>query len=122
MTIPGLGQVSALEIGVMPMEGASLSMSLQGRLDATTLPAAWTQAVLPVRQSPPRSLQIDASGLTYCDGAGLGLFTELRRIMAESGGQVRVQGASQQLQSMLDMSRLADPAAGQLTPPPAPGL
>ena len=44
-----------LEIGMTPVEGAELSVSLRGRLDATTLPSAWARAAsVATRASPCR--------------------------------------------------------------------
>ena len=49
--------------------------------------------------------------MTYCDGAGLGLFAQLRRLVAVAGGHVQFTGSSPELRRLLDMSMLADPLA-----------
>jgi phospholipid/cholesterol/gamma-HCH transport system permease protein len=85
---------------------------------ATTLPEAWARAVEPLRHGPPSSLAIDVSQLTYCDGAGLGLFTELRRIVSSCGGKAEFVGARPDQQRFLEMSVLKDPQAKQLEPQP----
>jgi phospholipid/cholesterol/gamma-HCH transport system permease protein len=63
-----------------------------------------------------RQLTVDAQGLDYCDGAGLGLFAELRRMAAESGGQVELRNPSPDLRQLLDTSQLHDPTARLLLP------
>lgn len=97
-------------------------IALAGRLDTTTLPTAWTETVGPLLRDPPTQLAVDVSALTYCDGAGLGLLAELRRIMAGRGGDMMLQGARPEQQRFLEMSVLKDPLAGQLQPTPRPGL
>lgn len=61
---------------------AGLTLSLSGRLDADGVAGLWDRAVR-LAASPGRSLTVDASGVGYCDGAGLALLVELRR-QAES--------------------------------------
>src|SRR5437762_514527 len=58
--------------------GGRLSIEIGGELSAATLPAVWPQAVEPVRRLRPKQVVIDVSRLTYCDGACLGLFAEIR--------------------------------------------
>jgi phospholipid/cholesterol/gamma-HCH transport system permease protein len=93
-----------------------------GVLDAETLPEAWIHALEPLRKAPPSSLAIDVSQLNYCDGAGLGLFTELRRVVSARGGETEFVGARPDQQRFLEMSVLKDPLAKQLEPPPRLGL
>ena len=97
-------------------------LSLAGRLDSGTLLDAWSRSVEPVRQARPRKLRVDAAGLTYCDGAGLGLFAELRRLLTSCGGEVEFVGLTGELQHLLDMSLLDDPQAKELQPLPKPGM
>jgi phospholipid/cholesterol/gamma-HCH transport system permease protein len=65
---------------------------------------------------------IDASGVSYCDGAGLGLFAELRRLAAVRGGAAEVVGLAPDLQRLVSMAELADPAAAELNPIKPPGF
>lgn len=97
-------------------------VQISGRLDASTLPQAWDQAVDPVRQAPPRELTVDVSSLDYCDSAGLGLFAELRRLVAVRGGEMKFVGMRPEQQRFLEMSTLKDPTARELLPPPRPGI
>jgi phospholipid/cholesterol/gamma-HCH transport system permease protein len=98
------------------------SVALSGRLDAATLPRAWADAVEPVRVDPPRELTVDVSSLEYCDGAGLGLFAELRKLVAAGGGEMKFSGLRPEQQRFLEMSLLKDPLAKELLPPERPGF
>jgi len=54
-------------------------LALTGRLDATTLPALWGDVRRAVAESTTTPLIVDASGVDYCDGAGVAVFVELLR-------------------------------------------
>jgi phospholipid/cholesterol/gamma-HCH transport system permease protein len=99
-----------------------LRIVLRGRLVAASLPAVWDAARDPILQRKPRRVDVDASGVDYCDGAGLGLFLELRRSAATVGGDVRLIGLSDELARLVQASTLTDPLAPQLAPPSRTGL
>jgi phospholipid/cholesterol/gamma-HCH transport system permease protein len=88
-----------------------LRIALAGRLDASTLPVAWNKAVVPIHKKPPANITVDAGKLTYCDGAGLGLFAELRRLAATAGGDVAFENLSPELERLVKMSLLQDATA-----------
>jgi phospholipid/cholesterol/gamma-HCH transport system permease protein len=97
--------------------GETFAIALIGRLDASTLGQAWRQAVDPAAKERAKTITVDAGQITYCDGAGLGLFAELRRIAASAGGELRFENMSEELNRLVSMSLLQDPAAGSLAPP-----
>ncbi|HUO10584.1 MAG TPA: ABC transporter permease [Phycisphaerae bacterium] len=114
-------EIAPVQVTVSRDAGGNARVGLAGRLDATTLPEAWSQAVIPIRKNLPAQLTVDVAGLSYCDGAGLGLFAELRRSVAVKGGSMQLTGVRPEQQRFLDMSVLKDPLAGQLQPAPQPG-
>jgi phospholipid/cholesterol/gamma-HCH transport system permease protein len=59
---------------------------------------------------------VDVSQISYCDGAGLGLFAEIRRVAALSGSGLTFRGFTPELQRLVERSALADPAALELRP------
>lgn len=91
-------------------------LALSGRLDAATLAGPWPEIVAPIRSAPPAELDIDLAGVTYCDGAGVGLLVELDREVRGRGGTVRFRNLEGDLQSLIDQSLLKDPARS-LEPP-----
>ena len=102
--------------------GAGLSLAIGGSLSIATLQDAWGPTLDPIRRGKPERVTIDAGGLDYCDGAGLGLLAEVRRELSAWGGQLRVDGLKPDLQRLVEMATLADPSAPQLRPPRRPGL
>ena len=115
-------EIQPVQVSIARGAGGSACVVLAGRLDAMTLPEAWVQAVQPIRQTTPSQLTVDVAGLTYCDGAGLGLFAELRRSVTVKGGTMQLAGVRAEQQRFLDMSVLKDPLAGQLQPAPQQGV
>jgi len=111
----------ALSVEVRREGEGRATVLLAGRLDDRTLPEAWA-AVDPIRSAPPKRLAVDGRGLDFCDGAGLGLFVELRRIAATAGGEIVFEGLTPDLERLVAISSLQDPLASQLRPVPQPGL
>lgn len=105
-----------------PSTNGAAAIEVRGRLDATTVPLAWEAVVLPARNARFTTLKVDASCLAYCDGAGLGLFAELRRIAVSAGAKFEVVNAPGEMQRLIDLSLLKDPAARVLVAPPGPSF
>ncbi|MGH7176089.1 MAG: ABC transporter permease [Tepidisphaeraceae bacterium] len=93
--------------------GAEVTLAISGRLDAQTVPRIWDESLSAVGRVDAAGATVDASGVTYCDGAGLGLFAEIRRV---APGKVTFTGLSDALSDMLAMSSLPDRKAPQLVP------
>jgi len=99
-----------------------LSIILTGRIDRESLTALWPKATGLLGRGPAKRVVIDASGVAYCDGAGLGLFAELRRLAARQGAQAEIVGLASDLQRLVAMAELSDPTAAELTHVSPPGL
>jgi phospholipid/cholesterol/gamma-HCH transport system permease protein len=90
---------------------------LGGRLTMDTVADVWEGIVEPLRATQARELVVDASALSYCDGAGVGLLIELQRIAADNGGRAEIRGLSAELEPLVRMASLGDPSASQLGRP-----
>jgi phospholipid/cholesterol/gamma-HCH transport system permease protein len=99
-----------------------LTASLHGRLSAASVAVAAPQILEPIERANLHDVILDGSEMTYCDGAGIGLIGEVRRTTSRNGGVVRFRGFSRDVQTLIDLSALPDPAAPQLRAPPTPGL
>lgn len=80
----------------------TLTLGVSGRLDAHTTARAWEEAAHIVRNRQFRELVIDASGITYCDGAGATLLLYLRRQAARKGAEAQLSGLPEQYQALLE--------------------
>ena len=78
---------NGLEVSFGERPDGAMVVRFRGRLDAAGVRAAWSQSRERITAGSPRRLVVDASGLSQCDGAGLGLFAELRRLMERLNGQ-----------------------------------
>jgi phospholipid/cholesterol/gamma-HCH transport system permease protein len=98
-----------------PAPDGSLVFSLVGSLDARTAGQAWRDALrFFTKQTPPR-LVVDASRLTYCDGAGAALLMELRQRQSRHG-TYEIRSLDPAYQALLDLygrtgAQLPDPVA-----------
>jgi len=81
-------------------QGDILSFVLKGRLDSESTGSVWRQAFQALERSRARLRTIDAAGIDYCDGAGIGLLVELRR---RGGPEVEIRGLAGQFRPLLDL-------------------
>jgi phospholipid/cholesterol/gamma-HCH transport system permease protein len=81
-------------------QGGALSFQLKGCLDSATTGPVWRQAFKALEASPSKLKTVDAAGLEYCDGAGIGLLVELRR---RGGPDVEIRGLAPQFKPLLDL-------------------
>ena len=54
-------------------------LALSGRLDSESVTRLWESMRQAVADAPARRVVVDASGVDYCDGAGIALFVDLLR-------------------------------------------
>ena len=66
--------------------GGSARVVLRGRLDAQTVVAGWSDLERSLRVAKIETLEVDASGVRFCDGAGLALLRclSMRRMTPEA--------------------------------------
>lgn len=100
----------------------ALRIAVTGRLDADTTGAAWHAAMAALEAAPTSSLVVDASGLDYCDGSGVGLLVALRRRLHESGGAFEVVGLHPEVARLVDRLTPPEDAAGEVRAARAVGI
>src|SRR6185503_13568136 len=92
-------------------QGDALSFLLAGRLDCDTTGSVWRKAFKTLDQTRARLKTLDATGVDYCDGAGIGLLVELRR---RGGPEVEIRGLADRFRPLLD---LFPPTPAETLPP-----
>src|SRR5437764_6326379 len=90
---------------------------LVGRLDAHSLVDVWPGVFNQLPADGGQTIRTDVSGVSYCDGAGLGLLVALDRTARRSHRKIVYDGLSPDLSRLLDRARLRD--EGTAEPPPA---
>ncbi|HVF62850.1 MAG TPA: MlaE family lipid ABC transporter permease subunit [Casimicrobiaceae bacterium] len=92
-------------------------LALSGRLDAASLNDVWDRVRNAVADAPRRAIVVDATGVDYCDGAGVALFVDLLRQPREPQVEVRnLRPPYDALLNLFDPERLSH----DLDPPPRP--
>ena len=92
-----------------------LRVILAGRLDTESVCRLWEEIVCVFVKVSPYFLEVDASRIEYCDGAGIGLLLELQRRQQQNKGIIRIIGLKpefQQMMSLFDPGLLTEPEQG----------
>jgi phospholipid/cholesterol/gamma-HCH transport system permease protein len=95
-----------------PGDNGQARLVLKGRLDRDTTAPIWRQTTHAVRQAQAPHLTVQAGEVVYCDGAGVALLTEYKRIQQEDHGQIEIRDLRpefQRLMSLLEIDRLVSP-------------
>jgi phospholipid/cholesterol/gamma-HCH transport system permease protein len=86
-----------------PREGL-FKLILTGQLDASTTGTVWRRAETTVTEAKAKEVLVDASGIDYCDGAGVALFVHLRNLQDKSGGTFQIHGLRPEFSSLFEDS------------------
>ena len=82
----------------------SFKLIIAGRLDSTTTGDIWSRATAAVKKAKAATVEVDASGIDYCDGSGIALFVQLRRLQSNAGGSLQITGLRPEFTELLDGS------------------
>ena len=86
-----------------------LTCAIKGRLDAETTGRLWSQVLQKITEARPEMLIVEASGVEYCDGAGVALLLRLKHTQEENGRQIQIKGLHtqfEQLMALFDPGRM----------------
>ena len=84
-----------------PRDGV-LKLAITGRLDADSTGRVWRESTRVVTAARAAKVDIDATGIDYCDGSGIALLIHLRRLQEKSAGQFAIHGLRPQFQELWD--------------------
>jgi phospholipid/cholesterol/gamma-HCH transport system permease protein len=93
---------------------ATLTLVLSGRLDMNTTGGLWREAQHVLQESHPIRIVVEASAVSYFDGAGVAFLVKLQQYRTSTGGDVTIYGLQEQFRRLLDIY-------GQTAIKPAPG-
>jgi phospholipid/cholesterol/gamma-HCH transport system permease protein len=100
-----------------PGEDGQAHLILKGRLDRDTTASIWRQSTQLLRRAKTSHLIVQAGEVVYCDGTGVALLNEYKRIQQENEGQIEIrdlQPQFQQLMALVEIDHL-------VSPPKSPG-
>jgi phospholipid/cholesterol/gamma-HCH transport system permease protein len=104
--------------------GGILELQLTGRLDAQTIPELWERCRVALRQKAAQRVILDASGVSYCDGAGVAMLLDLqggfRSHGTEPAAKVEITNLSESFRRLLELyGSEALPSLERAEPQPA---
>lgn len=79
-----------------------LTLAFSGRLDSNTTGELWRETMTAIDRNNPHKVTIDASGITYCDGAGIALLVAIRLKLARIIGQCTMAGLPDSVRHLLE--------------------
>ena len=86
-----------------PSSDGALILSINGALDTSSTGQAWRHALHLLNEHQPKRLIVDASHLTYCDGAGAALLLELGRRQQSRRQAYEIQSLDPGYRALLDL-------------------
>jgi phospholipid/cholesterol/gamma-HCH transport system permease protein len=86
-----------------PGESGQARLVLRGRLDRHTTASIWQPSTRRLREVQPRHLLVQGDEVRYCDGAGVALLTEFRRIQQQHEGRIEIVGLQPQCMQLITL-------------------
>lgn len=84
-------------------DGGTLTLIMTGRWDSDTTGKWWQRGRQILTQGKLGRLVIDASGVSYCDGAGVAFLIDLQQLQIRAGGDAVIQGLQEEFRRLLDI-------------------
>lgn len=98
----------------------SATVALSGQLDAGSTPRIWRDLESELRHKSFQSIEVDASGVEHCDGAGLALLQWLRiGGMSASGAKATIKGLRPEFVNLFQRFSVEDYQKNLPQPPPS---
>jgi phospholipid/cholesterol/gamma-HCH transport system permease protein len=94
--------LSSANLETSEISKGELSFKISGRLDSSSVSDLWKRSMKIIDTNRPRLLLVDASGIEYCDGSGIGLFVEFVRRLNAIGGRVEIKNLKDEFGKLLD--------------------
>ncbi|MBN2588367.1 MAG: MlaE family lipid ABC transporter permease subunit [Sedimentisphaerales bacterium] len=94
------------------LDKSQQKLTIAGRLDMENISSLWPEIFKLIKKNKPKVLLLDASGVDYCDGAGIGLFLKLKEKQKENKGSLQIENLKPEFNQLME---LFEP--GQLSKP-----
>jgi phospholipid/cholesterol/gamma-HCH transport system permease protein len=82
-------------------EPGTVTLVMTGHWDSDTTGKWWQLGQQIMAQSKPRRVVIDASGVSYCDGAGMAFILAVQQWQIGTGGDFAIQGLREEFRRLL---------------------
>ena len=85
------------------VDADTLKITFKGRLDTESTAAIWRSAVEMIAREKPQRLVIEAKGIEYCDGTGIGLLVTLECRQKRAGRDFHIENLAPRFQQLFDL-------------------
>jgi phospholipid/cholesterol/gamma-HCH transport system permease protein len=117
-----LRDINPVSLNTEIIEEGSLKLVINGRLDSSSTGKIWRESLLSIDKSLPERVIVDASGIDYCDGTGIGFLFNLQLKQAQRGGMFEIQGLSGEFQQLFDQFKPSDFIQAEMEEPKASNI
>ena len=93
---------SLVNLETSEINKGQLSFKLSGTLDSSSVSDLWEKSMAIIEDNRPNLLVVDAKGIDYCDGSGIGLLVEFIRRMIGIGGKCEIKELKNEFRKLLD--------------------
>ncbi len=84
-------------------QGGQLVLSLSGHLDSASLGCLWPEVRRQLESNGVGSVRVEASGIDYCDGAGIALLVYIRRVARRLNIDLSMGGLREDFAGLLEL-------------------
>jgi phospholipid/cholesterol/gamma-HCH transport system permease protein len=102
------GDVNTAAVDTEITEDGALKLIINGRLDSKSTGKIWRESLLALDKYSPDRVIVDASGINYCDGAGIGFLFNLQLRQVQKSGVFEFQGLAEEFQQLYDQFKPAE--------------
>lgn len=95
---------NATKINIIKSDRNDFQMEIEGRLDIDTTAKLWNNCLKIQEINKPKKLTLDASKISYCDGAGIGLILELQNRQQQEQQEFSIKNLASSIQNLLELS------------------
>jgi len=88
-------------LSVIKKPNGALKLVLSGRLDAAGTAAVWTKIAEYISDRTIQHIHLDATGIEYCDGAGLAVLMQLKRTAYRRNIPCEINGLAENFAALL---------------------
>ena len=80
-----------------------LKLVIVGKLNTEAAGRLWTRTIRKVIKSAPDVLLVDAAAVDYCDGAGMALLLQLKRVQEQNFRKIEIEGLRTEFEQLLTL-------------------
>lgn len=92
-----------VEVSADPGKDQTAKIFLHGVLSSDTTGQIWDDLIAYSKVNRPKNVVVDAAGVTYCDGYGVGILIDLKRRLEPAGGTVEINNLAAEFEPLFEL-------------------